>query len=383
MTILTKKRIIWTAAGILVLGLISGGIVARASKKSPASEPKDAPLVLELSGADLARVEAIGLQPRLRVSGSLQPLRQAVVKARVAGEITSLASREGDVVHLGQVLAQVDTAELETRLAERVGNLESARAQRELAEKNRANNQALLKQGFISQNAYDNAASVHAANRGTELAWEAQVQLARNALRDAVVLAPLAGEVAKRHVQVGERVALDAPLYTVVDLAELELQAPVPAVDVPQLKPGMLVQLTIDGFGQEQFQGRVTRINPATEPGTRSILVYVSLNNPGRRLKAGMFAAGEIALATNRPVPTLPAAAVRTEGGENFAWVIEGDKLARRVLETGGRDEVNGRVEILTALAPEARVLAGRFDHLKEGLSVRVKEAVAAAPSKS
>ena len=85
--------------------------------------------------------------------------------------------------------------------------------------------------------------------QGSMKSAEAQVQIARNALKDAIATAPLNGIVAKRHVQPGEKVAFDSPLVTIVDLRDLELQAMVPAVDVPELSIGKGVELTIDGFG--------------------------------------------------------------------------------------------------------------------------------------
>jgi RND family efflux transporter MFP subunit len=179
--------------------------------------------------------------------------------------------------------------------------------------------------------------------------------------------------VAKRHVQPGEKVAFDSPLVTVVDLTELELQAAVPASDVPELAIGKAVELTIDGFGERRFTGRVERINPAAEPGTRAILVYVGIPNPDGALRGGMFATGRIALAASAPVATLPATAVRTEAGQTFVWTVEGGKLVRRGVVTGRRDDAAGRIEVKTALPPDVPVLGARFDNLKDGAPAMVK----------
>ena len=273
----------------------------------------------------------------------------------------------------GQVLARIDTADLEAKLLERIGALESAKAQLAMAAKTQATNLALLKQNFISQNAYDNSESSFNVSQGSVKSAEAQVQLARNALRDATAISPLAGVVAKRHVQPGEKVAFDSPLVTVVDLRDLELQALVPAVDVPELALGMTVELAIDGFGERRFTGRIERISPATEPGTRAFLVYVGIPNADRALRGGMFATGRIALAAQSGVPTLPATAVRTEAGQTFVWTIDGGKLARRNVVVGRRDDEKGRVEIKSALPPGILVLAARFDNLKEGAPALVK----------
>ena len=136
-----------------------------------------------------------------------------------------------------------------------------------MAEKTNDMNQKLLKQNFISQNASDNAESSLEVAKGNVQAAQAQLRVAQNAVRDSVAISPLSGVVAKRHVQPGEKVAFDTPLVTVVDLKDMELQALVPSGDIPELKPGMTVDLTVDGFTDRKFTGRIQRINPSTEAG--------------------------------------------------------------------------------------------------------------------
>ena len=152
----------------------------------------------------------------------------------------------------------------------------------------------------------------------------------------------------------------------------------VPAIDVPELRIGMPFESNVDCCGERHFTGRIDRINPSTEAGTRAILVYVSLPNPDTALRSGMFSTGRIALAASVPAPTLPFAAVRSEAGQSYVWTIAGGKLARRVVITGRRDETNGRVEIKTSLPVQTPVLAARFDNLKDGAPALVK-----APSSS
>ena len=373
---LTRGRVAGVAIALLVAGAIGGTVAMRIVKKGAdgldGKGGPQPPVTLEFTQADLARVEAQPLSRWLPVSGALQPVRQATVKAKVSGDVRQITVREGETVQSGQLLARIDTADLEAKLAERTGALESAKAQLALTEKTRATNVALLKQNFISQNAFDNSESSFSVAQGGVKSAEAQVQIARNALKDAVALSPLNGIVAKRHVQPGEKVAFDSPLVTVVDLKDMELQAMVPAADVPELAIGKAVELTIDGFGERRFTGRIERMNPATEPGTRAIIVYVGIPNPDAALRGGMFATGRIALAASLPVATLPATAVRTEGGQTFVWTVEGGKLVRRMVVTGRRDDAAGRVEVKTEL-PDVPVLSARFDNLKDGAPAIVK----------
>jgi len=368
----------------LAVAAFGAAIWQRQVKKNEEAREKDKPPVaLEFAPADLASLENATLSRWLPISGTMQPVRQATVKAKVSGDVRHITVREGDTVQAGQVLVKVDTSDLEARLIERQGQLESTRAQFALAEKTLATNQKLLKQNFISQNAADNTESTFEAAKGSVQAAEAQLKVAQNALRDAVATAPLSGIVAKRHVQPGEKVAFDSPLVTVVDLKEMELQALVPSADIPELRPGMTVDLAVDGFPDRKFTGRIERINPATEAGTRAILVFVGIPNPSLTLRGGMFATGRIALAAGGPVPTLPATAVRTEAGQTYVWTISDGKLAKKTVLVGRRDDDAGRVELKTALPANMKVLAAKFDNLKEGAPALVRAPDEAKPKKS
>ena len=373
-----RRRSVGIVVAVLIVGALAASVALRASKRP--QDSREAQVTLEFAPNDLAFVESRALTRWLPLSGTLQPVDQTTVKAKVSGEIRQVTVREGEAVKAGQVIVRFDTADLEAKLTDRIGALESSRAQLALAEKTRAQNQLLLKQKFISQTAYDSAESNLSVTQGTLKSNEAQAQLARNALRDAVVTAPLSGTVAKRHVQPGEKVSFDAPLVTIVDLARLELQAMVPANDIPELRAGMEVDLAIDGFGDRRFTGTIDRINPTTEAGTRAILVFIHIPNPDATLRGGMFGTGKVILAAGAPVPTLPTIAIRTEAGQTFVWTIENGKLGRRIVTVGRRDDTAGRVEIKTSLPPNIPVLAAPFDNLKAGAPALVRASV---PSKS
>jgi len=373
-------RITWRRAvgAFVVLALVAAGgffaVKGMGARSAAAAKGPDQPAVaLEFGAADLTYVSSTPMSRWLPVSGTLMPINQATVKAKVSGEVRQMLVREGDPVRAGQRLGMIDTADLESKLIERQGALESARAQMSLAEKTRASNQKLLNEKFISQTAFDGSQSGYDVAKGNVKSIEAQVKLAENALRDAEINAPIAGVVGKRHAQPGEKVAFDAPLVTVLDLSDLELQALVAAMDVPGLAVGMTVELSVDGFGERKFAGRIARINPSTEPGTRAILVYVALRNPDAALRSGMFANGRVALAASEPIASLPQAAVRTEAGQSFIWVIVDGKLARRIVTIGRRDEAAGLIEIRSPLPKSLPVLATRFENLKEGSPALVK----------
>jgi len=335
---------------------------------------------LEFARTDIVRLEQRRLSVKAELPGTLQAVSQATVRAKLSAEVRRVLAREGERVSAGQVIAEFDTAQLRAQLAERAAALESARAQLATLERTRQANALLVKQNFISQNAFDTADGAYQAQLAAAAAAKAQLEQTQLLLDDAVVRAPISGIVARRHVQPGEKVGFDAPLLAIVDLSQLEVQAQASLADIAKLQPGMPAQVTVEGVADRSFSGRVERINPSAETGTRTIHVYVSLLNEGSLLKAGMFARVSLTTSAEKEAAALPLSAIRDQGNQQYVWVIAGGKLARRVVTTGIRDERAQWVEILSGLQPAEAVLATRFDNLEDGLAAKVLGAKSASP---
>jgi len=284
--------------------------------------------------------------------------------------------REGDRVAEGQVIATIDTADLKAKLDAQVAALEENKAKANIAQKNRENNQQLLRQNFISQNAFDTTHSLYEGAAAAVKSADAQLRMAEKAMQDAVVRSPFGGIVSRRMVNVGEKVGIDSPLFTVVDLAKMEIEAPAPASEIPGVKVGQLAQFRVDGFGERTFDGRIERINPAAEQGSRSITLYVSVANRDGALKGGMFAKGQLILDKSPPTAVVPAGAVREEAGQAFVFTIEDGKVARRAVTLGMREE--GLVEIRSGLDKGVPVVRARITDLKPGSPAILKTSAVA-----
>ena len=372
---MTKRAKIWWLVGLLVVAVAGGGgaVIASRTSGSPADAAKKGERApLEFAQADVVKVQPKRLAVELTVPGSVLAVSQATVRAKLSAEIKRVLVREGDQVAVGQAVAEFDTAQLRAQLAERTATLESARAQLATTERTRQANAQLVKQNFISQNAFDTADSAYQAQLASVAAARAQLEQTQIQMNDSVVRAPIGGLVAKRHVQPGEKVGFDAPLLAIVDLSQLEVQAQVPVSDVPQIRKGMPAQVNIEGIGGRHFAGRVDRINPSTETGTRTVNIYVSLPNEESLLKAGMFARVVLTTMPETEAPSLPLSALRTEAGQTYVWVLVDGKLAQRNVAVGRRDERAQLVEITSGLSAEDVVLATKFDNLKDGLAAKV-----------
>ena len=263
-------------------------------------------------------------------------------------------------------------------MAERSALLESARAAFVQAERAHASNERLAAQQFISGNALDGSRAALDTARANLAAAQASLDATRLGLRDGRLVAPIAGIVARRHVLPGEKVSPEQQVLTIIDLARLELAGTVGTHEVSRFRPGLPVQVRVEGL-LEPVSGRVARIAPAAEPGTRAIGVTIELANPGERLRAGQFALARAELADEVERLTLPASAVGSNSGQDHVWLIEDGRLARRAVTLGRRDERQGRVEVLQGLTPAATVLAARFDNLRDGASATVVAAGSAA----
>jgi len=148
------------------------------------------------------------------------------------------------------------------------------------------------------------------------------------------------------------------------------VQAPLTAVT--RMQPGMQAKVEVEGIPGRSFTGRLERINPSAETGTRMIYVYVSLRNEGSLLKSGMFARVSLTTGAERVATALPLSAVRGEGAASYVWVISGDRLVRRSITIGLRDERAQLMEIVSGLQPAEVVLATKFDNLEDGLQARI-----------
>src|SRR5471032_278880 len=368
------------AAVLVVLALAGGGWTVMHARSQPAAAPAPAqadakaaakPTVFELAGGDVAAIEEHALSVSLPLSGSLAPLSQATIKAKVSGQVASTTLQEGQAVSAGQVLVQLDPGDLRARVTQQQAALDDAQAKLSLAIKNANNNQALLKQNYISQNAYDSTQNSVEVARAAVKSAEAMVEIARIALGDTVIRAPISGIVSKRLVQAGEKVAPDMAVYTIVNLSQLTLEAQVPASEIPRIKVGQDVHFKVDGFGERDFAGKVTRINPTTESGSRAMLVYIAVDNGDGALRGGMFAKGSIVTERSAVAPLVPLTALRKDKKGTVVYALVGGKVVEQVVTLGLRNEDEGYAEVTAGLVPGAKVIVARLDGVKPGHAVK------------
>jgi len=370
----------WSLALVAILVV---AVVAWSVTRDPAAaKPAAASGPLELATVDMAVVQARVLARSLPLSGSMSPVVQATVKSKVSGEVEQVTVREGQDVRQGDVLARIDTRNLQAQYDRESAAVEKARAELSLATLNRDKNRSLLEQKYISQNTYESTESAYAGNVASLKLAEAQARLAKIGLDDAVIRAPFAGTIARRLVQPGEKVSADSAIVMMVDLRQMLLEAAIPTADIPAVHVGQKVQFTVGGFGDRQFRGEVQRINPVTADGSRAITIYIAVANDDRALKGGMFAQGDLTLHATDPVLAIPQPAVREEAGETFVYALQGGKIVRKPVTLGPVLKGDAFAEVRAGLAAGEQVIVADIGASKAGMKAFVRQEQAAAHRK-
>jgi membrane fusion protein, multidrug efflux system len=349
---------------------------ARPGAAAPAAPTASAAAsALELAPTDLARATTQPLARTVALSGSVAAVQTALVKARIAAELRELNVREGDAVRAGQRIGRLDDTEAGWRLRQAEDQAAAAKAQLAIAERTLANNSALVDQGFISRNALETSDSNVAAARASLAAAQAAAEIARKAVRDAELIAPIAGQVAQRFAQPGERVSLDARIVELVDLSKLEVAAAVTPDDVAALAVGQPASLRVEGLAAP-VAARVARINPSAQAGTRAVMVYLALD-PAPGLRHGLFAQGEVELA-RQPARVVPLSALRVDGARPYVLTVQAGKVAVVELSPGQRGQAafggapEPAVAVAEALPEGAVVLRGSVGALRAGTPVKL-----------
>ncbi len=370
-----KRWITWVLVA-LVVAVLAGSIwrtlanrkQQQAALAAASAEKAQAPMVLTSDEVVRAGVQALSLG--LPISGTLRSANSAMVKARVAGELQGLTVREGDTVRAGQVLARVDASEYQSRLRQAQEQADASKAQVDITQRQHDNNTALVKQGFISQTALDTSnASLNAA-RATHKAALAAVEVTRKTLDDTVLRSPMDGQVSQRLAQPGERVGVDARVVEIVDLRRMEMEAALAAADSLNVRVGQTATLQVEG-SPEPFDARVVRISPSAQTGSRSVLAYLGIDNPGG-LRNGLFAQGQLNTGQTTTL-AVPLDTVRTDKPAPYVQTVQDGKVVHVPVVTGARGEVQGDTWVaVTGLTDGATVLRGSVGSLREGTAVAV-----------
>ncbi len=333
-------------------------------------------------------MEVAPITQRRTFSGTLEATTRVQVAARVTGRISRIAVDLGDHIERGQVIAEIDAAELEQAVLQSAADLAvakatvtEARASAEFSARTLERLEALDKDGIASASELDAGRAQASARKASVTVAEARVQRAEAALgvaqlqrSEASVLAtwssddgptvqgatdsglgdpaetvrpPSVRAVAERYVDEGELVSAGTPLVMIVGLQPIVAVVFVPERDYAKVQPGAIASLTTDAYPDEAFEGVVSRVAPVFSRTTRQVRVELTVNNEELRLKPGMFVRATLELDRNEAALVIPFAAITRRDGADGVFVLSGpDGLAVRWLPVRQKIREGARVEI-------------------------------------
>jgi RND family efflux transporter MFP subunit len=326
-----------------------------------------------LAPSDLATATQQTLGAAVLVSGNLDPADVVTLKAQVPGTVTGVRADRGTQVAKGNTLATIEAKGIRSQAAGAEAQVAAARAQLALAQQRMQAAKRLFEAGAISAIEYRTAQTSAEAAEAQVAAAQAGATGARESAARATIVAPISGVVSERMVSDGEAVNPGADLFTIVNSAELELAGQIGVQDAARVRVGQSVSFTLEAFPDQTFSGRVARLDPTADPGTRQVGVYVRLPNPGQRIVGGQFARGRIATGGTTTTIVIPEAALTGRSADSATvFVVVGNKVARRAVVVGARDEATSVIAVRAGLASGDRVILNPTPDLGEGTVVTV-----------
>ncbi len=310
-------------------------------------------------------VAAVPVVPRdlslsLSLSGTIEPIREVRVAARMSGILDTVTVEEGQRVRAGEVIARFDVAEQQAQL-------DRARAQFDLADANYRRARGLHAAALLSQVEYENARAGRATAESEVRLWETRVSLGR-------VTAPLAGVITRKSVEAGDAVTNGDPLFVIADIGKLVLRIGVADVHAARLSPGQPVRIFVDAMPGREWKGSIRRIFPSADPESRLHPVEFELLASGRdRPAPGYLARVEVDIERRRKALAVPNEALLASSPEEpFVFVVNDGTLERRSVVPGVSR--GNWTEMVEGLQPGELVVASNPANLREGMTVRVTE---------
>ncbi|MBC3860990.1 efflux RND transporter periplasmic adaptor subunit [Undibacterium jejuense] len=359
---------------------------AKASASASATLADQALLVTQ---EDLAQIQSNAMSSGPVITGSVQPERKADLRAEIASVVLQVFKENGETVKRGDLLVRLDDTSIKDSLHSAEEAERAAVQTFDQAERQFQRLKTLRASGMTSTQQLEDAEIRRNNTQSDLVAAKARTVQARQQLQRTEVRAPFDGVVSERKVSSGDTAQLGKELVKVIDPTSLRFEGLVSADKVNNVKLGQSVRFHINGYGDQEFSGKVKRIDLAANATTRQVEVLVTFNDNAQPRVSGLYAEGMIEAATTQTLMIASSALVR-EGDKAYAWLAKDGRLKKVSLSVGERDARHGDYAILAGLKEGDRIIRTPIATLKDGqkftmvasVSNKLPVAVAGAASK-
>ncbi|MEO8089843.1 MAG: efflux RND transporter periplasmic adaptor subunit [Gemmatimonadales bacterium] len=356
----------WAVLALCALALVS------CKKKGTDTGMATADPVVLIGRENIAVAKLEELRSGPAISGTLAARTEARVRSELVGQVKRTFVDEGQRVRAGTLLARLDDTAVRDAYLSAKSAVRSAESALQNAKRNEERASRLAQAGALPERDLETAQQNATSAEGALADAQARLALAGKQLANTVVRAPITGAVSERAVDPGDVVQVGAALFTLVDLSSLRLEATVPVEEIDRLKVGSPVEFSVSGYDR-RFNGRIERINPAVDPATRQVRIYVVIPNAEQSLVSGLYAEGRVATDARRTV-AVPTSAVDRRGTAPVIHRLKGGKVEVVPVRLGVRDEAAELVEIHSGVSPGDTVLLGSAQGVTEGAPVRISD---------
>lgn len=373
-----KTRFLLLPAGLAAAILLSacGGGKADAKAVEKAS---DKPALL-IAPEDLRSVGKSGLVGAPVITGAIQPARRADLRAEVAAVVLQVVRDNGEPVRKGDLLVRLDATAIRDSQISAEEAVRAATQSFEQTERVLARQRTLNQQGMTSMQALEDAEVRRNAAQSELAAARARLVTARQQVARTELRAPFDGVVSERKVSVGDTVQIGREIVKVIDPSSMRFEGQVSADRLGELKLGQPVSFRVNGFGDSDFSGKLSRIDAAANAATRQVEVAASFDKPAEAPKvAGLYAEGRVDTGGHAAL-VVAESSVQRQGDTAFVWKLQGEQIRKVQVQLGARDARRGEVVVRQGLAAGDEVLRAPGSTLADGQKAqRVKAGAGAA----
>ncbi len=346
-------------AGVRLLYAPEGNDAAAAATKpgaAPATSAQTGPVAPPAgTQVEVASVASVALPRTVSAVGSLRSKDAVMLRPEITGRIAEINFDEGGKIKKDQVVVRLDDSVAKAQLQQAQANLSLASSQHRRAAE-------LSKQGFISKQARDEAASQLQVQ-------QAAVALARAQLEKTAILAPFDGMIGLRNVSVGAYVSPGSDLVPIESIDPLQVDFRIPEHYLGQVHVGLKLALRFDALPGQTREGEVGAISPLVDVGGRSILLRANVPNKDGDLRPGMFSRVQLQFSDDHTLVVPETAVVPSTEGQ-FVYRVEDGRAMRVPVDVGQRR--GGQVEITRGLAEGEHVVVAGSQKITDGAAVRI-----------
>jgi RND family efflux transporter MFP subunit len=382
-------------AGLLVNSFLPRRAVSRELQAEVAGS--DGPIQVQV--ATVARASTGG---DLTLPGTIQPLHEGAIYARVGGYVKQWHADIGRAVHAGDVLAEIDAPELDQEVQQAQQRLAQTHAALGLAKADLARWKALAADSAVSREELDQKVAAYDAAVANSGASEANLRRLTETQRFTRVTAPFSGVIIARNIDLGSLISANGAtssanpaaggatqsagsLFRIAQTDTVRTYISVPQADALAMEPGMTADVTVQEIPNRKFTGRVMRTSQSLDAASRTLLTEIDIVNPGSALLSGMYAQVHLHLTHRVPSLLLPATALIVRASGTQVATVDGSQPGQAatvhfVPVTIGRD-LGGTVEIQSGLTAGTIVVSNPSADLVDGMKVKVSGNASGGPA--